>query len=136
MRLKNEKFTKVNVYKFNIDQSNLAPKISDGNISVEIIFKNGKFDEVALPGWLLGKPFTRSHWKIYGDIAKMIERLEDCQATNIDTPVGKYQLEELLAMIYKQDKEVAYLAVANVCDEILDSSGALLGRVRDLVRDF
>ena len=128
MRLKNEKSNKIVVYKFDIDQSDLEPKIAGGSITVEIAFKNGKFNEVALPGCLLDKPFTRSHWKIYGDIAQMIDTLEmDTGSASIEP-----ELENALALIYQKGGVVAYSAVAQVCDEILDPSGALLGRIRDL----
>ena len=41
------------------------------------------------------------------------------------------EIEEILALIYRKPGR-ATLAVAEVCDNVLDKSGAMLGRVRDL----
>jgi hypothetical protein len=42
------------------------------------------------------------------------------------------EIEEILARLYISDeKKPSYFTVAALCDEVLDRSGALLGRVRD-----
>jgi len=48
------------------------------------------------------------------------------------TPVPS-QLEKL-AEIYNQNHHDAYI-VATICDEVLDRSGGLLGRVREVARE-
>lgn len=41
-----------------------------------------------------------------------------------------YSVEDVLVMLYKK-QSVAWAAVAELCDEVLDRSGVLLGRVRE-----
>ena len=48
--------------------------------------------------------------------------------------IDRTELIEILARIYKS-KDPTYLAVAKVCDDFIDPSGALLGEVRDKVID-
>lgn len=47
------------------------------------------------------------------------------------TPVQPITVEKVLALVYNQNIDAA-IAVGEVCDNCLDRSGALLGRVREL----
>jgi hypothetical protein len=41
----------------------------------------------------------------------------------------------ILAEIYRDKENNAYVTVARLCDEVFDKSGNLLGKVRDMVLD-
>jgi len=43
-----------------------------------------------------------------------------------------WRMKYAMALIYARDRQSAHVAVADVCDEFLDQSGALLGEIRDL----
>lgn len=54
-----------------------------------------------------------------------------CRLCGVDPAAREgLDVEGILALIYRQSGAAA-LAVANVCDDRLDRSGALLGRVRN-----
>ena len=50
--------------------------------------------------------------------------------------ISTNDIEDVLALIYAKNNTRAFLAVAEVCDEVLDKSGGLLGRVRDKAIDI
>ena len=45
----------------------------------------------------------------------------------------KTERKEALAKIYSRDTKTAYV-VAEICDEVLDRTGALLGEIRAIAR--
>lgn len=77
MRLMAKEVTDITIHEFLIDQTGFDPKITSGAILVDIVFKDGKFDKVAMPNCLRLNELSRDHWRVYGDIAQMIEQLED-----------------------------------------------------------
>jgi len=55
----------------------------------------------------------------------------------VDKPQAiKDAVEHVLTLIYLEGNVTAFVAVGKVCDEELDKSGALLGRVRDLAAEI
>ena len=49
--------------------------------------------------------------------------------------IEKIDMEHILASLYKENTE-CMVAVGKLCDEELDRSGALLGRIRQIVMDM
>lgn len=71
------------------------------------------------------------YWEARGRLCICLDKLAALDVAKEDRPAQQTMgVEELLARLYMEQGEVARV-VANICDEELDTTGALLGRVRE-----
>lgn len=82
------------------------------------------YDEIS--GGLISKPMTYPD-EVIGAFNERIDREVD-----LAVAAERARIEDRLVALYRQSEDRA--AVALVCDEAIDRSGAMLGRVRDKAR--